>query len=539
MHTSDNDQFDPTEQVEDKSTIDDFGDEPVENTEAPTTEVVKEDSSTENESQEDTSLTPPNNVRCSYNVNLSVTPYRVAKNTKQNSILLVPKRLAHLQDNQAGWSVEPRDADNPVITEHMEKYLFGLQAQHGGGFIRENGKNLGYFTHALDKEGSLWEQGILSDDGKSVYIRRANNKTSKEPRALSGAAARDRNKRAFGLGTSIRIPLVHSGIHVSMGSRSSKDFITLEAQIAHDKSRGGRDTIGIIYQNSQINIIRRVWDFTYESIRDVNVQNWSDIDLGDIFPCTELPILYWGLGCTMFPDGYNLDMPCSAGVNICKHVETVLLDLDKLLWINTNGLAQSQKDRLFNPGHQNSLEDLKKYQENAVSPFTRTFEAKPGVDITLKVPTINEYLEAGETWMADLTQGITELFGREPEDEIEVQAYTNRILSSGTVREYSHWVKQITYDKVDIVAGKADISENLQDMSTAEPEIIEYILEQIQLFIEDATVGIIAIPNYACPKCETDYVTDEHSKHPELVPIDMLKHLFTLKDLRLTTLAQA
>ena len=56
--------------------------------------------------------------------------------------------------------------------------------------------------------------------------------------------------------------------------------------------------------------------------------------------------------------------------------------------------------------------------------------------------------------------------------------------------------------------------------------------ELIQKFIEDSTVAIIAIPNFACPICEKDHVNAEHSEHPDLIPLDMLRHFFMVKDLR-------
>ncbi len=158
-------------------------------------------------------------------------------------------------------------------------------------------------------------------------------------------------------------------------------------------------------------------------------------------------------------------------------------------------------------------------------------QVSPTHKIVLKVPTINEYITAGEEWLASMTEAATKIFTGDDNEE-NVRRYVKRVIDMSGLREYSHWIERIIYDDIDEVEGETEIADNLKILS-GDPELLKNTLQAIQEFIEQSTIALIAIPNFACPKCETDYVTDEHSEHPELIPLDMMKHFFMLKDLRL------
>lgn len=530
MSTNEHDLQDEQPVVSDSDSIADFGDgEPVQ-TQRPDT-VENEQQEPEPVIVEEERERPLHNLKTSPTVNYSQVVYRLDTRSDAKrgpAIILVPKRLNSLDQNKEAWDVDEKNPDNE-IGQYIQRWIYGLNNQHLTSFL-SNEKPL--FTETLDDPNSSWSQGYMNSQGKTVYLRKPELSVGKTRRSVSGSAAVDLVSSAIGLGVSTRIPLPHTGIHVALGARSTQDYINLDTMLTQDKNNAGRNTVGVIYQNSHIPVIRCVWDFIYDSIRSVNRQNSEDIDLGDEIRILDLPILQWGMACTMFPDGYPLDLPCSAGPLNCKHVEHVLLDLDKLLWINTNGLSTAQKEKLGNPSHKFSKEDIEGYQAAGEKSFVRSIRINERLQIIFKVPTVNEYLAAGEQWLASITDSAINLFGNSEENEERIRQYVDRIIETNSLREYSHWIKAIIVDDYAEIEDRDAIANTLNTLSN-DMNLIPVVLAEIQKFIDDCTVALIAIPNFACPKCEKDYVTDEFSKHPELIPLDMLKHFFTLKDLRL------
>lgn len=494
------------------------------------TESIEDDQSDE--------MVAPNNVHINKNVNLRLTPYEVVER-KGGGIFITPKRSTRITETNGAWDV----GENDNITEDqivlLASFRAGLEASAIASYVTDDkGNLLGFYDRILDGEGNKWEQGIPGANGEFAYGRKPNLKIPQERRVISGQAARERAQRSMGLGIGNRKPLPHTGIHVELSPRSTNDYLELTARLTQDKISAGRESLGLIFQNSQASQVRIVWEFIQRSIKGANVQNFSkdtnDVDLGDIIRCTDLPILYWAQVCTMFPDGYPLDLPCSSGINICKHVERVLFDVNKGLWVNTAKLSTSQVERLHNDAHQMSANDLELYQNNSMSPLTREIRVNPTTTILLEVPSINKYLRSGIGWLGDLISRATALFADTEDSEEALGAHINAAIERSVIREYSHWVKEIVYYGTDVVEEPTDIADALGEMSTYSEELNMNVMGEIQKFIEDSTVAIIAIPNFACPICEKDHVTDEFTQHPDLIVIDMLRHFFTVKDLRVS-----
>ena len=507
-------------------------DEPAVGVEPPAGEAPAEP--TAEDTSEKDELEAPNNVHTNPNVALRFVPYKVIERKEGGAITITPKRSTKIKEVQGGW-----DDSKASVEDYMFIAAFGegLQAQLTASYVKgADGKLKAFFDRIIEDPEAHWTQGIEVSNGDILYGRRPAMKLGNERRNISGALARERNMRSLGLGLGARKYLPHTGIHIDVAPRSTSEYLDLDAQLALAKAEAGRESIGLIFQNSQVSQVRLVWDFIRRSIKWSNVQHFSkdtgDVDLGDVIRATDLPMLYWAQVCTMFPDGYPLDLPCSSGVNICKHIERVLFDVDKGLWVNTAKLTTAQIERLHNSAHLMSSNDLELYQNNSLSPLTREIKVNDTTKMILEIPTINQYIQSGVSWMAELTAGAEELFTGDKADPVAIATHITKQIERSVIREYSHWVREIIYFDKEAVAGADDIAECLGDMSTYSENLTVDVMGEIQKFIEDSTLAIIAIPNFACPICEKEHVSDEHSQHPDLIPIDMLRHFFMAKDLR-------
>ena len=445
-------------------------------------------------------------------------------------IVFTAKRLNGVSDEHWG---SPKEQAKPENAEYINTWTQGVALQ----LAVSHKPNVGWFDRTLDNADSQWRQGFISGEGRDVYLDFNRVSDAKNKRRISGTAVKDIIDSRMGLGVGLRIPLPHTGPRISIGPRTTEDYLALDVQMALDKRDYGRSTIGLIYQNSHINIVERIADFIVESVRRYNRQDAENIDILSDIAVTDLPILQWGMACTIYPEGYPYDIPCSAGVETCKHIETVNLDLSTMLWINVARLSKTQRAKLENPGHMFSDEDLTKYREDSVAEFTRTVVIN-GDRFVLRVPSIREYIDSGRQWIETLTAKAKELFSNQENTDNAMRAYIDRLISYASLREYAAWFQSITINDVNEISGTDDIATALEALSK-DANLTQELLAHVQEFIEDATIAVIAIPNFACPVCEKDHVTDEFSKHPELVAVDMTKLFFEYKDRKLLRAIQS
>lgn len=507
---------------DDQSTFTDTPETPTEKTD----ESVKDDVDDARTTQFEPSLNIAHNVKRTRKVYGVVGPSRA----RLVPILGSGKRPTTMNENEANWPSPKEIKDNPELERHIELINRGMSQQVIASLYGD--ANVGMYDRALQNKENVWEQGFSAGDGQDVYIRHSRVTKQAGERRVSGAAVSDIIGMGMGLGTGLTIPLPGTGPHITLSPRSTEDYITLDVQMGIDRRELGRHTVGLIYQNSYISLVERAMEFIAGSVRRYNRTDSENINIFDEISIIDLPILLWGQGCTTYPDGYPYEIPCSSGPKFCRHVEHVNLQLDDMLWINTAKLSKTQREKLGNRGHKFTDEDIKIYRESSSSPLTKTFSVG-AYDITVSVPSITRYLEAGRAWLNDLSERAKELFAGEGETEAQQRAYVEQLINVASLREYSAWIKKIVVNKTYIVEDSdIDVATALETLSK-QPEIVKAVLEKLQAFIEDSTIAIIAIPNFACPKCEKDYVTDEFEKHPELIPIDMLKLFFELKDRRI------
>jgi hypothetical protein len=279
-----------------------------------------------------------------------------------------------------------------------------------------------------------------------------------------------------------------------------------------------------------------------ESVTDANLLGWDDpsMELAKLIPITDLPVIYWGVAQTLYPNGYPLDLPCASGPLNCKHVERVNLNIQRIFWMNRSKLTTDQQKQLSAVRHKHSLNDLETYAKEAANIREHSFDViVNGAKMTLEltVPTIHEHIEAGKRWALEAGRAVEDILQTDDPDPMRRLAYMRRVIEMSSLREYVSWVKKITFENGSYVDNKnvEDIEYNLTQLTRGDDEVVDQIFAEIQKFIEKSTVAIIAIPNYACPKCETDQATTVSEEHPELIPLDIEKLFFELKDRRLAS----
>ena len=166
------------------------------------------------------------------------------------------------------------------------------------------------------------------------------------------------------------------------------------------------------------------------------------------------------------------------------------------------------------------------------------------VAITIKTPTVTQYIEQGHRWIGGIVDSVISALGQDASID-ERNALINRIGKATTLCQYSHWIESVEYGQVssagDLVderainkiVDQATVEDSLKHLSATD-SIREKIIDEVVKYINDSTISVIGVPAYDCPVCGTPQ--DEvktYPRHLSVIPLDMLQVFFALLSQRL------
>ncbi len=383
-------------------------------------------------------------------------------------------------------------------------------------------------VNTADREKADFLQGVESAQG--ILTGSAPTFKTKETTKFTGERARLRIRQALKLGVIFNIPLWHSGFWIRVKAPSEGDLLELYRQITSEKITLGRSSYGLLFSNNTSYASRILLDFCIDNMYESSLAIKDGDNIRKYIKTPDLPILFWGLACSVYSNGFQYTRPCISDPEKCNHVIKEKLDLSKLLWTDTSSLTQHQIQHMTKR-QRGSMEtdSLKRYADEFIRGQKKTIALSDQVNITVKVPSVVEHIDAGYRWI----NTIEENYGKALiQDETKRDDY---LLSQGkatVMRQYSHFVESIevagdTYDDIDTV------EEVLNDL-TASDKIRTTFMDKVAEYLDDSVVSLIAIPTFTCPNCGGEQVpSKEHVHHPKLIPLDVVQTFFTLLIARL------
>jgi len=385
---------------------------------------------------------------------------------------------------------------------------------------------------ASTREGSEWRQ-VLEYEGQSLRPGQPKQRLGDGHHTVEEKLTY--MSRRAGVGTVFDVPLYHSGIWVRMKTPPLSALTSLQYQLSQLKVTLGSDSKGMAFSNTGQVLTSVAVDFALQYVIDTNIHTSTPSDLKERIRVLDIPTLLWGLAVTLYPNGFPYVHPCVADPENCQHVVKETLNLNRLFWTDSVSLTKTQKKlmaRRFQ--HKLTEEEYTLYHAEKVRGNNRVvwFE---DLGVTLKVPTVQEYEDAGRDWIngiIEMTQGAF----NEPPHGANRDRYILSLGEATTARQYSHWVADIRErddDGEDVIADSDDvINEALNHVFSTE-EYAESFLGKITEFVDDAMLSMVAIPSFDCPSCKKTISEGKHERFPHLVPLDVLTTFFTLVNRKL------
>lgn len=399
----------------------------------------------------------------------------------------------------------------------LEAYVSGLAHLMKGSSL----------SASVKRAESAWKQAVDSD-GTKIGISKAKFGSSTSG-IISGERALMKVSGALGLGSTVQVPLWHTGIWVTLKAPSESSLLELDRRISNEKITLGRYTSGMAFSNTSVYTVNFVINFILNHVVDSSIKNVSVDALKALIKVTDIPALIAGIESAIYPTGYKYSRPCTVNPTTCQHVTTGLVSIPKLTWTDNAALTDTQRRHMAKRDKKFTPEEIEAYQNEHTRGNNREVKINDTLALTIFVPTLDRYIESGTVWV----DGIVKLLETTLNTSMDSEQRDQYILAQGkltTVRQYGHWVKEIIVDE-DIINDIETIEDTLSLLSS-DNEITDKIFTALGEYIDDSIISLMAIPKYTCPKCQGEEEGNLEN-FPHLLPIDAVRTFFTLLDQRI------
>ena len=382
-------------------------------------------------------------------------------------------------------------------------------------------------------------QHHVEDSGKSLMAQSPKFKNT-ENQNLKGERAVIRIMSHLGLGSLFQVPLWHSGIWLTIKPPSESEIIELNRQIISDKIKFGRYTYGLSFSNISSYTTDRLVDFALAHVYDLTVKP-EDVSIGNLkdhISCQDIPILIWGLVCSMYPRGFRYRRACVNNPDKCNYVAEDTLDVSKLQWTDVSAITDWQKSYMASRQSKcKTLEEVNRYKDELSNIRSTKIVINEGlsneISMVIKTPTVKEHVDSGFRWISDIVSSVDETMGVE-KDEEKRNSYIIRHGQATSMRQYVHWIQSIDCDS-NTVDDKDTIEKTL-DFLSSDDYIRNEFINKIVEYINDSTISIIGIPTFECPACGTSQSETTDGNFTNILPLDVMQLFFALLTQRLNRL---
>lgn len=386
---------------------------------------------------------------------------------------------------------------------------------------------------ALQRSNSDWQQKA-EYQGRSIAGARPRTEARGTGNRISGLAAMNKMQEVLGLGAMIKIPLWHSGFHISIKAPSDIQLLNFYEKVEREKIAIGKNTGGLIFGNRSTYINKALFELLEEVIYETNIKDFDTIEnLSEYISILDLPLLAWGLAYTIFPNGYPYSRACLIDPAKCQHITEVMLDIAKIMWVDRSRITEKMLKHMSDvPRKLKTLEDIKQYQEDLAPSDKSTFTpSSGGFTIVFKTSTLDEHFISGDDWVKELETIVRNVFTDENNDA-NINNYMRERANLTSLRNYRHFVKHVIWDDEETITDEESSIDRLLNALSAAPEVVEEFVKAADEFIDINPIALIAVPRVPCTGCE-EQPTEQIEKHPWLLPIDPIKLFFALRDRKL------
>lgn len=399
-------------------------------------------------------------------------------------------------------------------TKTPEGRDWAIYAQEGRG-----SQVLGdYFQRTVQREGADFRQVVQSEHGPLAASAPKLQENTGGVK-LTGEAAVLRVRHLMGLGTVVSVPLWHSGFWLTFKAPNDGAMLELHRRLTEEKISLGRATYGLAFANNSVFFAGTIMDFALNHVYDTSLKNKEDFR--SKISSLDIPIIAWGLACTMWPRGFQYARSVLDQSVAPAKVIREKLNLSKLLFTDTQSLTPWQIAHM-GKRHGNTMTDesVQRYRDEFTRGQGRTVEINDKLKMTLRVPSLDQYVTNGTRWVNNIVAMVDKSFAT-PRDGEQRDEYILNHGKATNFRQYGHWVSSI--EAAGDVIDQPDTLDEIFDSLSSDESIRDAFFKAVREFMEDAMVAVVAVPTF-----EPDEQKLTLPRKPHLLPLDVLSTFFTL-----------
>jgi hypothetical protein len=453
---------------------------------------------------------PKPNNNATYSV-----PYAKALETEWDDLATI---IALPADTAARTMNYGQTVDNPQLAEgpEGEAWTDAIGTGHGHGSFHDN------MLPAAQREGADFQQKIIHG-GRPLSIAQPRIADDEGP-LLTGKRGMLRINALLGRGAIIQVPLWHSGFWLTLQMPEELELLDTFDRIIGNKISFGRQSNGLAFANHAVIDNGAVVDLAmrclYETtLKDVN----SETELRALIKAPDIHLIAWGLAVAMYPRGFQFERSILDPKGMSTTVVRETLNVGALLWTDRSSLDEWQITHMAKRATGSMTKEMvKSYTDRFVRGAAKPVMLSDKLGLTLRVPSIDEYLTAGQVWIDELTAAINESLTQELSAKQRSEKILDRARAT-SMRQYVHWIESIDIPEQEKkMVAREDIADTVSNLSS-DNAIRNKYYELMREYINGSTIAMIGVP-----QVHPDEKDQVLPRFENIIPLDPISVFFSL-----------
>lgn len=350
-----------------------------------------------------------------------------------------------------------------------------------------------------------------------------------------------RFKALLGIGRPINVTLFHSGFSVKLKPATVSQLAALESSLYSETLEIGKNTLGLLIHYDRAITVETFVDL----FKDLIIESTLKVDKEDIFKyinILDFDTLLLGILHSTNINKISIRRTCKSIFDItedgnigCNHTVSATVDPSKLLFVNKSLLSEDMLKQLsYKTANAVTLEEYNSYQESLKAILLKhelikeNYLVTDDFAITLKMPSIAEYIEKSKTVITKFTDLVDKI--TKSNNNISSEAIKESIHNIFGLVDFLPVIETISIPSMQLTSDKTSVILDLLEESKRNKELSNKITDMVNEFYNNSLVSLVALPNYTCPECNKDQATNNNFNgfSNEFIPLNLLSFFMYL-----------
>lgn len=491
------------------------------------------------------------------------TPFTAVKSDEEQSNFTLPvlnERMTGEEMSKIQMDIEAEVKKTGTSKETVEL----LSTVHRAlSAMKVNSSDDGEWEATFDRTDSNWVQYLTDADGRP--IRTGHVQVNADGGELSGQTAMRFLSKFTGVGSTNNITLWNSGLVLVLEPFKERSMLNLNILLRRDRVQLGANTRGASFTGDDVYVVTSIINFILEHVIDCNLEKWSIEKIKGLLLPTDIPLLLSGAAAVIYPGGYPIYHPCkNVATKKCTHAvksarnergdfkPDSMLDFNKVNWIDQSRFTPVTIAHIAGGLRGVSRKDIRDYQMLLAYNTAEVEVWRDGersINVVFETKTVKEYERVCRGWINRISgmvdramSGDTGGLSKDERTE-QRQSLLSKFATTLDLQKHVNWINRfVVYENADaegiVIRGDTDTLDSLEVFNQLD-SFTENLIAAVQVYKEQQTVAMTGLPNFKCPECLSGQA-DPKSKHPTLIPMNMVGYFFTIMEwkLRARQLAQ-